>query len=480
MRRAVERLPHRGFVAPREAEADVAGRRLVQLRRALRHRGAAVDHDGQRLIVDRHADRRRRSACARVSAITAATASPTWRTVPRASAQRGGSAIGLPSAVAMAHSGAIGPTLSAAMSAPVNTATTPGDAAACAVSMLTDTSVRVRRAHQHAMQFAGQRDVGDVAALAAKKLRILDAPDRRADAFARDFCARVYCSSSRSRSSRSNADRSETMNRLGVAVLRHVAREGPMRDREHVVLRPVERVLAHGGAARAGHHQADHVAGGALRPRRLPFGQPHRIAVERRHHRPAGRRIGVAHRVRAVGAGRQRRQQPPRRRAGIVILRRMRRRVLHIGAGQAGLGPQLLVALIDLPELVGLGIAGLEEIGVELANERNVGGVEPDDAVVAVVDMAVPAHRRRQDQIALVHVAAAAVDDGGGALGARGEADRREGVPVRPRAVAGIEHGEGRDQVRGRHRLAAERRVDQDQRAPLDVVDRHFARPRAR
>ena len=112
--------------------------------------------------------------------------------------------------------------------------------------------------------------------------------------------------------------------------------------------------------------------------------------------------------------------------------------------------------------------------------QRNVGGVEPDDAVVALVDVAVPAHRRRQDQIALVHVAAPAVDDGGRALGARGKADRREGVAVRPRPVAGIEHGEGGDQVVGRHRLAAERRVDQDQRAPLDIVDRHLRRPRAR
>ena len=72
--------------------------------------------------------------------------------------------------------------------------------------------------------------------------------------------------------------------------------------------------------------------------------------------------------MRAVGAGGQRRQQPPRRRAGIAVFRRMRRRVLHVGADHAGLGPQLLVALVDLPELVGLGIAGLEEIGVELAD----------------------------------------------------------------------------------------------------------------
>ena len=36
MGRAVERLAHRGLVAAREAEADVAGRRVVQLRRVLR------------------------------------------------------------------------------------------------------------------------------------------------------------------------------------------------------------------------------------------------------------------------------------------------------------------------------------------------------------------------------------------------------------------------------------------------------------
>ena len=54
------------------------------------------------------------------------------------------------------------------------------------------------------------------------------------------------------------------------------------------------------------------------------------------------------------------------------------------------------------------------------------------------------------------------------------DAYRRKGVAVRPRAVARIEHREGRDQVRGRHRLAAERRIDQDQGAALDVVDRHL------
>ena len=95
--------------------------------------------------------------------------------------------------------------------------------------------------------------------------------------------------------------------------------------------------------------------------------------------------------------------------------------------------------------------------------------------MIALVDVAVPAHRRRQDEIALLHVAAAAVDDGCGALGLRREADGGEGVAMRPRAVAGIQHGECGDQVRGRHGLAAEGRIDQDQGAALDVLDRDLA-----
>ena len=69
------------------------------------------------------------------------------------------------------------------------------------------------------------------------------------------------------------------------------------------------------------------------------FGKPHRIAVERRHHRAAGLWIGVAHGTRAVGTGRQGGKKPPRRFAGIAIFRRMRRLARHVGAGQAPTRP---------------------------------------------------------------------------------------------------------------------------------------------
>src|ERR1700728_2682097 len=116
----------------------------------------------------------------------------------------------------------------------------------------------------------------------------------------------------------------------------------------------------------------------------------------------------------------------------------MRRRVLQVRADDAGLGPQLLVAFVDLPELIGIWVARLEEIGIEATDKRNIRGVEPDDTVIGLVDMAVPAHRGRQDEIALVHIATSAVDDGSRALGTSGKTNRRERVSMWPRPVARI------------------------------------------
>jgi hypothetical protein len=63
--------------------------------------------------------------------------------------------------------------------------------------------VGVRRAHDRALQFAGNHDIGDVASAAAQQPDILDAPNRGADPVRRDLYRGVYCNSSRRRSSRS-------------------------------------------------------------------------------------------------------------------------------------------------------------------------------------------------------------------------------------------------------------------------------------
>jgi hypothetical protein len=74
-------------------------------------------------------------ACARFSAITTATASPTWRARSGESGRCGGSAIGLPSAEWISQPQGRLPTPSVIMSEPLKTATTPGAARAALASM---------------------------------------------------------------------------------------------------------------------------------------------------------------------------------------------------------------------------------------------------------------------------------------------------------------------------------------------------------
>ncbi|MNX92811.1 hypothetical protein D3C86_1249650 [compost metagenome] len=66
--------------------------------------------------------------------MTSATWSPTWRALPCASAGWGGSFIGVPSMLWISQPQGRPPTLSAAISSPVSTAITPGEASASVLS----------------------------------------------------------------------------------------------------------------------------------------------------------------------------------------------------------------------------------------------------------------------------------------------------------------------------------------------------------
>ena len=167
--------------------------------------------------------------------MTAATGSPTWRTVPRASAQRGGSAIGLPSARAdrperRHRADAVGRHVGAGEH---------GDDAGQRAAPPRHRCVRMRACAcgertSTQCNSPGSVDVGDEAARG--RAETARSSTRRTDA-PMPSCARLssrgvrYCSSSRSRSRRSNADLVGDDEQVGVAVLRRVAREGPMRDR---------------------------------------------------------------------------------------------------------------------------------------------------------------------------------------------------------------------------------------------------------
>ncbi len=163
----------------------------------------------------------------------------------------------------------------------------------------------MRRAHQHAMQLARQHNVGDEAAEPAQEFVVLDAANRRADAFMRQCRAWIYWYSSRKRSRRSKRYLVDTINRSASPPVAVWLAKFQCGIENTSCCDQSEGVLADGRLSGSGNDQANHVAGRALRPRGLALGKPHRVAIERRHHRTAGGGIGVAHGARAVVTGRQ-------------------------------------------------------------------------------------------------------------------------------------------------------------------------------
>ena len=118
---------------------------------------------------------------------------------------------------------------------------------------------------------------------------------------------------------------------IGVTAACRVADEIPVRNREHVVLRPAE--VCSPTVDWPLPDTTRHIMLQVVRFGRVGFfrSTAHRVAIEHRHHRPAGCGIGVTQSARAVVTDGQRGQQPPRRRTGIAVFGRMRRRGLGVG-----------------------------------------------------------------------------------------------------------------------------------------------------
>src|SRR5262249_56792780 len=89
----------------------------------------------------------------------------------------------------------------------------------------------------------------------------------------------------------------------GVAPARLVRGPRPVRDREDVVLRPLERLLADRRAALALDDQTDGVVRCPLLATFGATGESNRVAVERGHDAAAREWVDVAHGPRPVGTG---------------------------------------------------------------------------------------------------------------------------------------------------------------------------------
>ncbi len=122
----------------------------------------------------------------------------------------------------------------------------------------------------------------------------------------------------------------------------------------------------------------------------------------------------------------------------------------------------------------------LEEARVERSDDRQVEAVEPEHRLVAVVRVVVERPRRREHQVAGVHVACIAIDGRPHAAAFEDEADGRRRVPVGGRPLVRTERLDGTPEGRRREGCAVEARVRQRQHAALAAtLDRdEISRPR--
>ena len=146
----------------------------------------------------------------------------------------------------------------------------------------------------------------------------------------------------------------------------------------------------------------------------------------------------------------------------VRLLREVHRHQVHAVAGQRvafgpGVGLRLRRALLG-------------EAGVEEAHQRDVEAVEPDHRLVAVVAVVVEGPRRRDDEVAVAHRRALAVDGRVGALAVEHQAQRRLAVAVRRRHLARQDQLQPGVERLGDARAAAQRRVLEHQDASLGLL----------
>ncbi len=113
--------------------------------------------------------------------------------------------------------------------------------------------------------------------------------------------------------------------------------------------------------------------------------------------------------------------------------------------------------------------AGLETVGAEVAMQRHIERVEPDDRARAAMLMRMPGPARRDDEVAFVHQAFFAVDDRVGAVALEHEAQRARRMAMRSRDLAGLQDLQRRGQGRRRaHAGVAQIGVVEAEDAALD------------
>ena len=112
----------------------------------------------------------------------------------------------------------------------------------------------------------------------------------------------------------------------------------------------------------------------------------------------------------------------------------------------------------------------IEEARIHDVDEMEVEHVEPHHRPVAEIAMVVPGHRRRDDEIAGCHHRPLAADCGIGVLALDDEAQRRRGVTMGGRDLAGEDDLEPAEQAVRDPLLAAQTGIFEDENAALGLL----------
>ena len=178
----------------------------------------------------------------------------------------------------------------------------------------------------------------------------------------------------------------------------------------------------------------------AIGCRRESFWQQLHESADRRHGVTAGDRIGVAHLQPVAGIPRFCAPQPLQGvtcpGVGIVEDRRAAAAWLVVDGKKIGAVASIAVANRAVDRLFVL-IEMFRKRGVEKLHDGNIEPVEPEDRLVALIAVIVLGPWRRDDEVALVHDRALAVDGRIGAGALQHETKRALRVPVRGRGLAG-------------------------------------------
>ena len=198
----------------------------------------------------------------------------------------------------------------------------------------------------------------------------------------------------------------------------------------------------------------------------LALDDAHQATIHQGHGGRARQRVDDANAARAIPMGRSRLQGSLPRRLG----KAKQRRIGGLWPFQNWREPSARKGGIRDGRRQVVRGAGLEDLGAQILMQGRVQHIEPDKRPLPPMRMFVPGAAGRDDEIAGLHQAFLAIDNGDAARALHDKTQGVGGVAMGPRALAGRQHLKIRVDGGDRAARAAPIRIGEGQHPPLGVL----------